>query len=82
MVLGVVGPVVDTAGQIGESVPGVGVGVVGGRRVLTLRPGTVLPGGARGPSSTHHHPVNGLVLLGGLHQVSEEVVVREMGLVN
>ena len=83
MVLGVVSSIVDTAGQIGQGVTRVGVvGVVGGRRVLTLRPRAVLPGGAGSGSSRQSHPVNGFVLLCGLHQVSEEIVVRKMGFVN
>ena len=82
MVVGVVSSIVDTAREIGQSVTRVGLGVVGGGRVLTLRPGTVLARGARSGSSRQGHPVNGFVLLSGLHQVSEEIVVREMCFVN
>ena len=83
VVLGVVSSIVDTAGQIGQSVTGVRVVAIGRGRVLALRPGAVLPGGARSGSPRHRsHPVNGFVLLSGLHQVSEEIVVRKMGFIN
>ena len=85
VVLGVVSSIVDTARQISQGVARVGVValvVVGGGRVLTLRPGTVLARGARSGSSRQGHPVNGFVLLSGLHQVSEEIVVRKMCFVN
>ena len=82
MVLSVVGSIVDTAREIGQGVARVRVVAVGGGRVLTLRPGAVLPRGAGSGSPRQSHPVNGLVLLGRLHQVSEEVVVRKMGFVN
>ena len=78
MVLGVVSSVVDTAGQIGQGVPRVGVVAVCWGRVLTLRPRAVLSGGAGSGSACQSHPVYGLVLLSRLHQVSEEIVVREM----
>ena len=80
--LGVVSSIVDTARQIGQCVTRVGVVAVGGGRVLALRPRTVLPGGAGSGSSRQSHPVNGFVLLSGLHQVSEEIVVRKMGFIN
>ena len=82
MVVGVVSSIVDTAREIGQSVTRVGLRVVGGGRVLSLRPGAVLSGGARSRSSCHRHPIYGLVLLGGLHQVPEQIVVRKMCFIN
>ena len=82
VVLGVVSSVVDTAREIGQGVARVRVVAVGRGRVLTLRPGAVLPRGAGGGSPRQSHPVDGLVLLGRLHQVSEQIVVRKVGLVN
>ena len=88
VVLVIVGSMVNTARQIGQGVAIVGVVVVmvvGGRRVLPLGAGTVLAGGARGAgarAAAHHGAVHGLVLLGGVHEVTEQVVVRKVSLVN
>ena len=88
VVLVIVGSMMNTARQIGQGVAIVGVVVVmvvGGRRVLTRGAGTVLARGARGAgagAAAHHGAVHGLVLLGGVHEVTEQVVVRKVSLVN
>ena len=88
VVLVVVSSMVDTAWQIRQGVTIVVVGVVmvvGGRRVLTLGAGTVLAGGARSAgagAAPHHVAIHGFILLGGVHEVTKQIVIRKVSLVN
>ena len=88
VVLVIVSSMVHTAWQIGQRVAIVGVVVVmvvGGGRVLALGAGTVLtrgPGGAGAGAAAHHVAVHGLILLGGVHEVTKQIVVRKVSLVN
>ena len=90
LLLAIVGSMVDTARHVGQSVAVVSLLMgllVGGGRVLTLRPWTVLTRGSRsgntsGSSTTHgSHPVH-VVLLGRVHQVSEQIIIRKVGVIN
>ena len=81
--LGKGGPIVHTAGKIGQRVPG--VRVVRWRGVLSLGARAVLPGGARagGGATSHWHSVHpAVVLLGRLDQIAEKVVIGEVCVVN
>ena len=86
LLLIIVSSMMHTAWQIGQSVAimgGVVVMIVGGRRVLTLGAWTVLTRGARSAgAATHHAAIHCFVLLGGVHEVTKQIVIRKVSLVN
>ena len=77
------GSVVYAAGQVGQGIPAVAA-PVGGGRILPLGARAVLPRGpgAGGPAPRHRQPLRRVVLLRRLDEVPEQVIVRELGVVD
>merc|ERR1719300_1351039 len=84
----VVGSMMNTSRNISKRVSIVGIVIImiSWRTILPLRSGAILTRGTRGghtsPISTHSHPIHSIIFLGCVHQVTKELVIREMCFIN